>query len=69
MVPFEGSALDPLETLTGPQTPRRCSPPLTQNPGSAPDNTETNGLIVGLNNGITWRHGIMIMFGEDNIVR
>ena len=31
-----GSALDPLETLIGPQTPRRLSSPLTQNPGSAP---------------------------------
>jgi hypothetical protein len=27
---------DPLETLSGPQTPRRLSSPLTQNPGSAP---------------------------------
>ena len=30
-----GSALNPLETLSGPQTPRRLSSPLTQNPGSA----------------------------------
>ena len=29
--------LVPLETLSGPQTPRRLSSPLTQNPGSAPD--------------------------------
>jgi hypothetical protein len=28
--------LDPLETLSGPQTSRRLSLPLTQNPGSAP---------------------------------
>ena len=28
-------ALDPLETLSGPQIPRRLSSPLTQNPGSA----------------------------------
>ena len=31
-------SVDPLETLSGPQTPRRLSSPLTQNPGSAPDN-------------------------------
>ena len=35
--PYQGSALNPLETLSGPQTPRRLSSPLTQNPGSAPD--------------------------------
>ena len=34
--PYQGSALNPLETLSGPQTPRRLSSPLTQNPGSAP---------------------------------
>ena len=33
---YQGYALDPLETLSGPQTPRRLSSPLTQNPGSAP---------------------------------
>ena len=32
LVPCQGSALDPLGTLSGPQTPR----PLTINPGSAP---------------------------------
>ena len=32
----KGSALNPLETLSGPQTPRRLSSPLTQNHGSAP---------------------------------
>jgi hypothetical protein len=37
--PPPGSALDPLETLSGPQTPRRLSSPLTQNPGSVPDST------------------------------
>jgi hypothetical protein len=37
VVPYQGSALNPLETLGGPQTPRRLSSPLTQNPGSAPD--------------------------------
>ena len=36
--PYQGSALDPLETFGGPQTPRRLSSPLTQNPGSAPEN-------------------------------
>ena len=36
--PYQGFDLDPLETLSGPQTPRRLSSPLTQNPGSAPGN-------------------------------
>ena len=35
---YQGSALDPLGTLSGPQTPRLLTPPLTTNPGSAPDN-------------------------------
>jgi hypothetical protein len=35
-IPYQGSSLDQLETLSGPQTPRRLSSPLTQNPGSAP---------------------------------
>jgi hypothetical protein len=34
--PYQGSVLDLLETLSGPQTSRRLSSPLTQNPGSAP---------------------------------
>ena len=33
----KGSALDPLGTLSGPQTPRRILSTLTQNPGSALD--------------------------------
>ena len=38
LVPRQGSALDPLGTLIGPQTPRLLTPPpLTTNPGSAPD--------------------------------
>jgi hypothetical protein len=32
--PYKGSALEPLETLSGPQTPRRFSSPLTQIPNS-----------------------------------
>jgi hypothetical protein len=36
LVPCQGSALDPLGTLSGPQTPRLLTPPLTTNPGSAP---------------------------------
>ena len=35
---YYGSVLDPLGTLSGPQTPRLLTPPLTTNPGSAPDN-------------------------------
>jgi hypothetical protein len=30
--PYQGSVLDSLETLSGPQTSRRLSSPLTQNP-------------------------------------
>ena len=37
LVPCQGSALDPLGTLSGPQTPRLLTPPLTTDPGSAPD--------------------------------
>jgi hypothetical protein len=37
LVPYQGSALDTLGTLSGPQTPRLLTPPpLTTNPGSAP---------------------------------
>ena len=36
--PYQGSTLDQLGTLSGPQTPRLLTPPLTTNPGSAPDN-------------------------------
>jgi hypothetical protein len=35
--PYQGSTLDQLGTLNGPQTPRLLTPPLTTNPGSAPD--------------------------------
>ena len=35
--PYQGSTLDQLGTLSGPQTPRLLTPPLTINPGSAPD--------------------------------
>jgi hypothetical protein len=35
---YHGSVLDPLGTLSGLQTPRLLTPPLTTNPGSAPDN-------------------------------
>jgi hypothetical protein len=34
--PYQGSALDQLGTLSGPQIPRLLTPPLTTNPGSAP---------------------------------
>jgi hypothetical protein len=34
--PYQGSTLDQLGTLSGPQTPRLLTPPLTTNPGSAP---------------------------------
>ena len=37
--PYHGSTLDQLGTLSGPQTPRLLTPPLTTNPGSAPGNT------------------------------
>jgi hypothetical protein len=35
--PYQGSTLDQLGTLSGPQTPRLLTPPITTNPGSAPD--------------------------------
>ena len=35
--PYQASTLDQLGTLSGPQTPRLLTPPLTTNPGSAPD--------------------------------
>jgi hypothetical protein len=35
--PYQGSALDPLGTLSGPKTPRLLTPPLTTNPGSDPE--------------------------------
>ena len=34
--PYWGSALDPLGTVCGPQTPHLLTLPLTTNPGSAP---------------------------------
>ena len=34
--PYQGSTLDQLGTLSGPQIPRLLTPPLTTNPGSAP---------------------------------
>ena len=35
--PYQGSALDPLGTLSGPKTPRLLTPtPLITNPGSPP---------------------------------
>jgi len=47
--PYQGFALDSLETLGGPQAPRRLSSPLTQNPGSAPGKDRFNsggGLLI-----------------------
>jgi hypothetical protein len=37
--PYQGSTLDQLGTLSGPQTPRLLTPSLTTNPGSAPGYT------------------------------
>jgi hypothetical protein len=37
LAPYQGSALDPLGTLCGPQIPRLLTLPLTTNPRSAPD--------------------------------
>ena len=39
LAPYQASTLDQLGTLSGPQTPRLLTPPppLTTNPGSAPD--------------------------------
>ena len=34
---YQGSTLDQLGTFSGPQTPRLLTPPLTTNPGSAPE--------------------------------
>jgi hypothetical protein len=40
---YQGSALDPLGTLSGPQTHRILTlPPLTTNPGSAPGDSNKN---------------------------
>ena len=36
--PYQGSTLCQLGILSGPQTPRLLTPPLTTNPGSAPGN-------------------------------
>ena len=44
--PYHGSALDPLETLGGPQTPRLLSSPLTQNPGSTPGWSHKKSTII-----------------------
>ena len=44
--PYQGSALYPLGTLSGPQTPHLLTPPLTTNPGSAP----VDGKIFVRNN-------------------
>jgi hypothetical protein len=44
--PLQGLCPDPLETLSGPQTPRRLSSPLTQNPGSASDMGDVLGSSV-----------------------
>ena len=41
---YQGSALDPLGTLSGPQPPSPTHAPLTTNPGSAPDNRTCNWL-------------------------
>jgi hypothetical protein len=43
--PYQGFALDPLETLSGPQNPHRLSSPLTQTPGSAPDHDITKIFV------------------------
>ena len=42
LAPYQASTLDQLGTLSGPQTPRLLTPPLTTNPGSAPDNNSLN---------------------------
>ena len=36
--PYQGSALDPLGTLSSPQILRLLTAPLTTNPGSTPEN-------------------------------
>ena len=57
---YQGSALDPLGTISGPQTPRLLTHPLTTNPGSAPgihllspeilrEKTSANILVCGEN--------------------
>jgi hypothetical protein len=45
--PFQGSALDPLGTLSGPQSPRLLNPPHTTNPGSAPGGRRDR-MVVGV---------------------
>ena len=46
MAPYQGSTLDQLGTLSGPQTPRLLTLPLTTNPGSAPDDILNNLYIL-----------------------
>jgi hypothetical protein len=43
--PYQGSTLDQLGTLSGPQTPRLLTPPLTTNPGSASDYDIKNSIL------------------------
>ena len=40
--PYQGFTLDQLGTLSGLQIPRLLTPPLTTNPGSAPDYSSLN---------------------------
>jgi hypothetical protein len=49
--PYKGSNLDQLGTLSGPQTPRLLTPPpLTTNPGSAPDYYAYPDIMTSLSN-------------------
>ena len=66
-VPYQGSALYPLKTLSGPQTPRRLSSSLTQNPGSAPDGylyVDVDGVVFMPLNGRKLQKALSINYIE-----
>ena len=65
LAPYHGSALVPLGTLSGPQTPRLLTPPLTTHPGSAPE------LCVRINNKITptFKSFVGVKQGDANLFK
>ena len=63
--PYQGSALDPLETLSGPQTPRRLSSPLTHNPGSAPEKAPVATVVI---QSCHWNHVGKLLFHKISTI-
>jgi hypothetical protein len=53
---YQGSAHDPLGTLSGPQTPRLLTHPLTTNPGSAPDSILVLSILVRKSTGYGFKY-------------